>query len=86
MDIVTAQTSKGKLTVTENAIRLKIPGSSERTILRTAITEVRVGLGLWYGFGFLRTLTLVVVGEKRPIVLANMSKKKALEVRSALGF
>jgi len=85
-DMFTASTSKGKLTITENAIRLKIPGSSERTILRSAITEVRIGLGVWYFVGFMRNLTLIVVGEKTPLVLGNMRKSKALEARRLLGF
>lgn len=85
-DLFTASTSKGKLTITENAVRLRLPGVADRTILRTAITEVRVTLGIWYFFGFMRVLTLIVVGERHPIVLANMRKSKALQARQLLGF
>lgn len=85
-DLFTARTSQGRLTITENAIRLKIPGSSERTILRSAITEVRITLGIWYFVGFTRNLVLIIVGERRPLVLGGMSKSKAQEARRILGF
>lgn len=84
-DLITANTSKGKLIVTENAVNIRLAGS-ERTISRSAITEVRISLGAWLVFGFLRNLTLVVTGEPRPIVLGNMSKSKAKAVKSILGF
>jgi hypothetical protein len=84
-DLFTATTSKGKLTITENSVNIRLAGS-ERTIARAAISEVRISLGPWLVFGFLRTLTLIVAGERRPIVLANMSKSKALAAKSILGF
>jgi len=84
-ELIAAQTSKGKLIVTETTVNIRLAGS-ERTIMRSAINEVRISLGGWYGIGFMRVLTLIVAGEPRPIVLANMSKSKALAVKSILGF
>lgn len=85
-DLIRASSSKGTVTLTESVLRMRIPGSGERAILRSAIVDVSIGLSMWYGIGFLRKLTLHVNGEPRPIVLANMRKSKARAIKAALGF
>lgn len=85
-DLLTASTSKGRMTITETVVRLHLPGASERSILRSAITDVTISLGFWYFVGFFRVLTIRATGEQRPIVLANMSKRKAYAARQLLGF
>lgn len=84
-ELIRANTSKGTLIVTENNVIIRLAGN-ERSIARGAISEVRIGLGMFVFVGFLRVLTLTVVGERRSIVLANMKKAKALQVKSILGF
>lgn len=83
--MISAHSSLGKITVTERAINIHQAGS-DRSINRAAINEVSIKLGAWYIFGFLRTLTLVVEGERHPIVLKNMRKSKAYAIKQALGF
>lgn len=78
--MIQAQSSLGRVTVTERGLSIHMPGS-DRSINRERISEVRIGLG----FAFLRTLTIVVPGE-RPIVLRNMRKSKAYAIKQALGF
>lgn len=82
--MISAHSSLGRVTVTERAINIHHAGS-DRSINRDAITEVRINLGTWYVFGFLRTLTLVVEDE-RPIRLRHMRKSKAYAIKQALGF
>jgi hypothetical protein len=82
---VSARCSLGLATVTQNALNIHLAGK-DRSYARQAISSVTLELGLWYGFGFTRKLRIAIIGERRPIVLANMSKANAKAIKAALGF
>lgn len=88
-ELTKAQSSKGSVAVIQRdntrLLVIKLVGS-ERVIAQSSISEIRIGLGLWYFFGFLRVLKIYVVGDLRPLVLANMRKSKAKQIKELLGF
>lgn len=90
IELIQANCSGGRITVTQDPagtkkVTIRLPGVGERTIMASAITEIRIGLGLWYFVGFMRNLTLNIMGAA-PLKLNNMSKSKALRVKALLGF
>ena len=85
-ELITARCSAGKIIVTESHVILHLATVGERSLARSAITSVSIGLSIWYGFGFLRKMAFYVQGEVRPVRVTGMRKSKALRVKALLGF
>lgn len=85
-DLFKTRSSQGVITVTETLVKIRLPGVGERSIARSAITDVSISLGFFYFAGFFRNLTIHAQGDVKPIRLTNMRKSKALEMKELLGF
>lgn len=83
-NLLVTSTSKGKLTITESHVIVRLAGT-ERAILRSTITSVSSRLSLWVIFGFLRSVTIYAAGQP-PLTVGNLSKRRARAIMSLLGF
>jgi len=83
-ELIRAHCSAGRISVTETHLVIRLAGVSERSIARTAITGVSIGLSAWYGIGFFRSLSFFIQGQSRPIKVGGMRKSKAQQIKALL--